>query len=264
MTAAVPGGLPAVVTWPLAIALAATLGSFLNVCISRLPHGGSVLTPRRSYCPRCQAAIRAYDNIPLVSFALLGGRCRDCRAPISWRYPLVEALAVAAGILVLWQLGPTWDGLRAFILTLALIAVTFTDFEERIIPDRITLPGIAVGLALQLYPSPGSGLLDGLLGLLVAGGLFYAIAWLSPKVFGREGMGGGDIKLVAMMGAFLGLKLVLVALYVGVLVGGALAVLGLALGLARLRQQIAFGPFLALGGVVAALWGRAILAWYLG
>jgi leader peptidase (prepilin peptidase) / N-methyltransferase len=264
VTAAVPGSLPAVVAWPLAIALAATLGSFLNVCISRLPHGGSVLTPRRSYCPRCQSAIRAYDNIPLVSFALLGGRCRDCRAPISWRYPLVEALAVAAGILVLWQLGPTWDGLRAFILTLALIAVTFTDFEERIIPDRITLPGIAVGLALQLYPSPGSGLLDGLLGLLVAGGLFYAIAWLSPKVFGREGMGGGDIKLAAMMGAFLGLKLVLVALYVGVLVGGVLAVLGLALGLARLRQQIAFGPFLALGGVVAALWGRAILAWYLG
>jgi leader peptidase (prepilin peptidase) / N-methyltransferase len=264
VTAAVPGGLPAVVAWPLAIALAATLGSFLNVCISRLPHGGSVLTPRRSYCPRCRSAIRAYDNIPLVSFALLGGRCRDCRAPISWRYPLVEALAVAAGILVLWQLGPTWDGLRAFILTLALIAVTFTDFEERIIPDRITLPGIAVGLALQLYPSPGSGLLDGLLGLLVAGGLFYAIAWLSPKVFGREGMGGGDIKLAAMMGAFLGLKLVLVALYVGVLVGGVLAVLGLVLGLARLRQQIAFGPFLALGGVVAALWGRAILAWYLG
>jgi leader peptidase (prepilin peptidase)/N-methyltransferase len=263
VTAAVPGGLPPVVAWPLAIALAAALGSFLNVCISRLPHGESVVAPR-SRCPRCQSTIRAYDNIPLVSFALLGGRCRDCRAPISWRYPLVEALAVAAGLLVFWQLGPTWAGLRAFVLTLALIAVTFTDFEERIIPDRITLPGTVLGLAFQLYPSPWSGLLDGLLGLLVAGGLFFAIAWLSPKVFGREGMGGGDIKLAAMMGAFLGLKLVLVAIYVGVLVGGVFAVLGLVLGLTRLRQHIAFGPFLALGGVVGALWGRPILAWYLG
>jgi leader peptidase (prepilin peptidase)/N-methyltransferase len=264
VTVAVPGGLPPVVAWPLAIVLAAALGSFLNVCISRLPHGGSLVTPRRSHCPRCQAAIRAYDNIPLVSFAVLGGRCRDCRTPISWRYPLVEALAVVAGLVVLWRLGLTWDALRAFVLTLALIAVTFTDFEEHIIPDRITLPGAAVGLAFQLYPSPWWGLLDGVLGLLAAGGVFYAIAWLSPKVFGREGMGGGDIKLAGMMGAFLGLKMVFVAIYVAVLAGGAFAVLGLVLGLTRIRQLIAFGPFLALGGVVAALWGRSILAWYLG
>jgi leader peptidase (prepilin peptidase)/N-methyltransferase len=264
VTVAVPGGLPPVVVWPLAIALAATLGSFLNVCISRLPHGGSVVSPRRSHCPRCQSAIRAYDNIPLVSFALLGGRCRDCRAPISWRYPLVEALAVGAGLLVLWRLGPTWDGLRAFVFLALLIAVTFTDFEERMIPDRITLPGAAVGLLFQLHPSPWSGLMDGVLGLLVAGGLFYLIAWLSPKVFGREGMGGGDIKLAGMMGAFLGLKLVVFAIYVAVLLGGVFAVLGLALGWTRLREHIAFGPFLALGGVVAALWGRQFLAWYLG
>jgi leader peptidase (prepilin peptidase)/N-methyltransferase len=264
VTLAVPGGLPPVVVWPLAIALAAALGSFLNVCISRLPHGGSVVSPSRSYCPRCQAAIRAYDNIPLVSFALLGGRCRDCRAPISWRYPLVEALAVGAALLVLWRLGPTWDGLRAFVFLAALIAVTFTDFEEHLIPDRITLPGALIGLAFQLYPSPLSGLTDGVLGLLVAGGLFYLIAWLSPKVFGREGMGGGDIKLAGMMGAFLGLKLVVVAIYVAVLVGGVFAVLGLAFGWTRLREHIAFGPFLALGGVVAALWGRQFLAWYFG
>jgi len=260
-----PGSLalPPAITWPLVVALAATLGSFLNVCIARLPRGESVVYPA-SHCPRCRAPIRAYDNIPLVSFVVLRGRCRDCRAPISWRYPLVEALAAAAGLVVLWRLGPSWEGLRALVLVLALIAVTFTDLEHRMIPDWITLPGILVGLAFQLYPAPWSGLADGLLGAVVAGGLFYAIAWLSPRVFGKEGMGGGDIKLAAMMGAFLGLKVVIVAIYAGVLVGGVSAVALLVLGLARFREHIAFGPFLALGGVVAALWGRPILAWYLG
>jgi leader peptidase (prepilin peptidase)/N-methyltransferase len=242
--------------------LAALLGSFLNVCIARLPRSESIVSPP-SHCPRCDAAIRAYDNIPLVSFALLGGRCRACRAPISWRYPLVEALAVAAGALVLWQLGPTWDGLRAFVFLLALIAITFTDLEHNIIPDWITLPGILVGLAFQLYPSPRA-VIEGLLGCLLGGGIFYAIAWLSPKVFGQEGMGGGDIKLAGMMGAFLGWKVVLLAIYVGILMGGLVGVLLLLLRLKRFRQYMAFGPFLALGGVVAVLWGHPVLGWYFG
>jgi len=254
--------LPPVITWPLAMVLAAVFGSFLNVCISRLPHGESIVAPP-SHCPRCGVPIRAYDNIPLVSFAVLGGRCRACRAPISWRYPLVESLAVVAGALVLWQLGPTWDGLRAFVLVLALIAITFTDLEHQMIPDWITLPGILAGLAFQLYPSPWA-VLDGLLGCLLGGGIFYLIAWLSPKVFGQEGMGGGDIKLAAMMGAFLGWKVVLVAIYVAVLVGGIGGGLLLLLGLRRFGQHLAFGPFLALGGVAAALWGRPFLSWYFG
>ncbi len=262
MAAVNPGGLPSVIAWPMAVVLAAALGSFLNVCISRLPRGESIVSPP-SHCPRCDTPIRAYDNIPLVSFAVLGGRCRACRTPISWRYPLVEALAVAAGVLVLWQLGATWDGARAFVFLLALIAVTFTDLEHHIIPDWITLPGILVGLAFQLYPSPRA-VLDGLLGCLLGGGMFYVIAWLSPKVFGQEGMGGGDIKLAGMMGAFLGWKVVLVAVYVAVLVGGVGGVLLLLLGLKRLGQHLAFGPFLALGGIVAALWGRPFLSWYFG
>jgi leader peptidase (prepilin peptidase) / N-methyltransferase len=255
-------GLPPVILWPLALALAAMLGSFLNVCISRLPRGESIVSPP-SHCPRCDTAIHAYDNIPLVSFAVLGGRCRGCRAPISWRYPLVEALAIVAGALVLWQLGPTWDGLRAFVFLLALIAITFTDLEHHIIPDWITLPGILVGLAFQLYPSPRA-VIDALIGCLLGGGIFYLIAWLSPKVFGQEGMGGGDIKLAAMMGAFLGWKVVLLAIYVAVLVGGVGGALLLLLRLKRLGQHLAFGPFLALGGVVAALWGRPFLGWYFG
>jgi leader peptidase (prepilin peptidase) / N-methyltransferase len=255
-------GFPPAILWPVAMALAAMFGSFLNVCISRLPLGESIVSPP-SHCPRCDTAIRAYDNIPLVSFALLGGRCRACRAPISWRYPLVEVLAVAAGALVLWKLGPTWDGLRAFVFLLSLIAITFTDLEHTIIPDWITLPGILVGLAFQLYPSPWN-VIDGLVGCLLGGGIFLAIATVSPKIFGQEGMGGGDIKLAAMMGAFLGWKVVLFAIYVGIVIGGVVGVALLLLRLKRFRQYMAFGPFLALGGVVAALWGRPFLGWYFG
>jgi leader peptidase (prepilin peptidase) / N-methyltransferase len=253
---------PGPVQWAFMVGLSALLGSFLNVCISRLPRQESVALPR-SYCPHCRTTIRWYDNIPLLSFALLGGRCRACRAPISRRYPLVEALAVGIGLLVLWRLGPTWDGARAYVLGLALLAVTFTDFEERIIPDAITLPGIVIGLAFQAYPRP-IDILDGVVGCLLGGGLFYAIAWLSPFVFGREGMGGGDIKLAAMLGAFLGWRLCLVGIFVGVLAGGLSASALLVLGRRRWGEYLPFGPFLALGGFVAALWGRPLLAWYLG
>lgn len=256
------GELPPGLAWSLAAALSALLGSFLNVCISRLPRHESIVLPA-SHCPACRAPIRPYDNVPLVSFVLLGGRCRACRAPISWRYPLVEALAVALGLLVLWRLGPTWGGLRLFVLGLALITVTFTDLEHRIIPDLVTLPGIAAGLLLQLHPSP-RGVVDGLLGVLVGGGIFYAIAWLSPLVFGKEGMGGGDIKLAAMLGAFLGVRLVLVGVFLGVVAGGVAGSLLLLSGSRRRGEYISFGPFLALGGFAAALWGRRILAWYLG
>jgi leader peptidase (prepilin peptidase)/N-methyltransferase len=262
VTATLSGGLPPVFAWTLVAVIAAVLGSFLNVCISRLPAGESIVSPP-SHCPRCQTPIRSYDNIPLLSFAVLRGRCRGCRAPISWRYPIVEALAVVIGLLALGSFGLSWDGLRVFVLGLLLVAATFTDFETHLIPDAITLPGIGLGLLFQLYPSP-RGLIDGLVGALVAGGLFYLIAWLSPKVFGREGMGGGDIKLAAMMGAFLGWKLVLVAIYFGVMTGGLCAVLLLVARQRRLGQYLAFGPFLALGGVAAAFWGRPVLAWYLG
>jgi leader peptidase (prepilin peptidase)/N-methyltransferase len=244
------------------VALAALLGSFLNVCISRLPRGESVVYPP-SHCPRCREPIRFYDNVPLVSFAVLGGRCRSCRDPISWRYPLVEALSVGIGLLVLWRFGTTWEGLRAFVLSLALVTVAFTDLETLLIPNRITLPGIAAGLLLRLHPSPRD-VVDGLWGALVAGGIFYVIMWGSPLVFGREGMGFGDVKLAAMMGAFLGLSVVLVAIFVGVVAGGVTAVILLLTGKRRLGEYLPFGTFLSLGGVVAAMWGHPILAWYLG
>jgi leader peptidase (prepilin peptidase)/N-methyltransferase len=160
--------LPPAVAWPFGIVFAALLGSFLNVCISRMPRGESIVFPA-SHCPVCNTPIRPIDNIPLLSFLLLRGRCRACRAPISWRYPLVEALAVAVGALVLWHLGPTWAGLRVFLFGLAMVAVAFTDLETRRIPDRITLPGIVA--ALVLAPD---GLSRGSLGAL-AGALAFGL-----------------------------------------------------------------------------------------
>lgn len=252
-----PGTLPVLLTWGFTVALAAVLGSFLNVCIWRLPRGESLVLPA-SHCPGCLASIRYYDNIPIVSFLFLGCRCRVCRMPISWRYPLVEALAVALGLLVMWRFGPSWEGLRVFVLGLVLIAVAVIDLETLLIPDRITLPGIVVGLATRAYPAP-QALLGGLLGCLLAGALFYAIAFLS-----RGGMGGGDIKLAAMLGAFLGWQLVSVAIFLGVLLGGLVGLALLLLGLKGRKDPVPFGPFLALGGLVSALWGGPLLAWYLG
>jgi prepilin signal peptidase PulO-like enzyme (type II secretory pathway) len=341
--------MPPSVLWPVGVILAALLGSFLNVCISRLPRGESVVLPA-SHCPGCRTPIRARDNIPVVSFLVLRGRCRACRTPISWRYPLVELGAVALGILVLWWLGPTWAAARVFVLALALLAVTVTDFETRRIPDRITLPGVIAGLVLAPEglsrgsagallgalafglittwrsraeasrpptgsPDPGGDPEDdvspaerrrldvlwaaawgGLLGrqlavvdldrltspggpiawrllgevdaavagCLVTGGLFFLVAWMSHLITGRTGLGGGDVKLAGLIGAFLGVGGGLVAAFVGIVLGGVTALALLVLGLRRFGEYLAFGPFLAAGGFVAALWGPALLEWYLG
>lgn len=260
-TVAAPGWPPAL-TWSLVVVVGAFLGSFLNVCISRLPQGESVVTPP-SRCPRCRTPIRYYDNVPLLSFALLRGRCRSCREPISWRYPAVEALAAGAAVLTWARFGPGWTGARALALTLLLLAVAFTDLETLLIPDRLTLPGIALGLALRAYPLPAE-LGDGVLGALAAGGLLLLVRSAGRVAFGREAMGLGDVKLAAMMGAFLGLAPVLVALFLGVLVGGLTAAGLLALGQKHRGDYLPFGTFLALGGILAAFWGRPLLAWYLG
>jgi leader peptidase (prepilin peptidase)/N-methyltransferase len=192
-----------------------------------------------------------------VSFLLLGARCRSCREPISWRYPVVEALSIGVGGVILWRFGPTWPGLRMFLLGLGLVAVTFIDLEHLLIPDRITLPGIAVGLLTALYPAPGQ-IVDALGGCLLAGGLFYLVALAS-----RGGMGGGDVKLAAMIGAFLGWQLALVAVFVGVLAGGLVGIGLLLGGLKGRKDPVPFGPFLALGGFVAAVWGAPLIRWYL-
>ena len=233
------------------------IGSFLNVVIARLPNGRSVVHPP-SACPACGGSIRWYDNLPVLSWLWLRARCRNCQARISWRYPAVELLTAVLFLLAGRRFGPALDLVAALLLLAALVAITSIDLDHQIIPDVITLPGIVVGavLAIALHPAAW---LETILGILVGGGLFLVIILASGG-----GMGGGDMKLGAMMGAFLGWKLVLVAILLGVFAGGAVAIGLLVTGTKGRKDPVPFGPFLALGAVVSLFWGKAILDWYLG
>jgi leader peptidase (prepilin peptidase)/N-methyltransferase len=234
-----------------------TVGSFLNVVICRLPEGKSVVTPA-SRCPRCETAIRWYDNVPLLGWLWLGGKCRACKAPISVEYPLVEATNGALWATIMWRFGPVVETPVYMALASALLTLTLIDLHHQILPDRITLPGIAVGLAASALLLP-VGLLPAVYGVFLGGGLFLAIAVLS-----RGGMGGGDIKLIAMIGAFLGWQSVLlttvVAATTGSLVGLALMV---AYGKGR-KHAVPFGPFLSVGALISLLWGTPLIDWYVG
>lgn len=251
-----------VVHYAVAGVLGALVGSFLNVCIHRLPRGESLIWPA-SHCPACAAPIAPYDNLPLLSYAALGGRCRACRGRISWRYPLVETANAASYVLVLWWFGATWAAAAYAVLLSALLAVTAIDLSHQIIPDVITLPGIGLGLLASGTVLP-TGWLNSLLGILVGGGLLWLVAWGSPYVFGKEGMGGGDIKLLAMIGAFLGWKPALLTIMVGAIAGSLVGLSLIALKALKRDQYIPFGPFLALGAVVALFFHEHIVHWYTG
>jgi len=238
----------------LAFILGTILGSFLNVVIYRLPRGESLVRPR-SRCPNCGAQIRAWDNIPIMSFLLLRGRCRACRAHIAWQYPLVE---LASGLLVLaaWLRDGSWlDVLAATFFLLSLLAVFFIDLAHHIVPNAITYPGIALALVL----AAGRGrLLESLLAALGAGAFFLLVAIVS-----RGGMGGGDVKLAAMMGAFLGWPSIVVALLIAFTSGATVGVLLIASGRRTRKDPIPFGPALALGGMVALFFAAPLVDWYL-
>lgn len=240
----------------------AVVGSFLNVCIHRLPRHESVVWPA-SHCPSCASPIAAYDNIPILSYLLLRGRCRACRALIFAQYPIVELVNGVGYGVILWQFGLGWSSAAYALLFSALLVVSAIDLSHQIIPDRITLPGIVLGLLCASTILP-VGLLDSVLGVLVGGGLLWALAWASPYLFGKEGMGGGDIKLLAMIGAFLGWKPVLLTVMVGALVGSVIGLGLITLKVIRRDQYLPFGPFLALGAVVSLLFYRELLTWYLG
>jgi leader peptidase (prepilin peptidase)/N-methyltransferase len=237
------------------------VGSFLNVCIHRLPKEESVVTPR-SRCPACGTPIRAVDNIPLLSFALLRGRCRACGNPISWRYPLVEALTgiLFAGTVARFEVTFLAASLLAFLC--GLVVVSFIDLDHQIIPNIITLPGIPLGLlaGLMLGEPP---ILERVIGTLVGAGFLYLVLFYGGALYGQEAMGEGDLNLIALVGAFLGWKAVALTILLGCLFG---STVGLALITARRlgrRQHIPFGPFLSLGAVVALFWGERLIAWYL-
>jgi leader peptidase (prepilin peptidase)/N-methyltransferase len=238
------------------VILGLIVGSFLNVVIARLPERRSLWGPR-SMCPGCGAAIAWYDNIPVLSFVALRGCCRSCGMAIAWRYPITEATTAVLFGVAYAVLGLIPELPVALLLLAALVAITGIDLQHQLIPDAITLPGIATGFLANLLTGRVSWL-DSLLGIVVGGGLFFIII-----VASAGGMGGGDMKLGAMLGAFLGWKLVLLATFIAVVVGGGLAIVLMAARLRGRKDAIPFGPFLAAGGVIGLLWGERILRWYL-
>ena len=244
----------------LAAGLGALIGSFLNVCIHRLPRCESIVWPG-SHCPSCGTSIAYYDNIPLLSYLWLMGHCRTCRSSISMRYPVVEAVNAAGYVMILARFGLTWTTVLYSALFSALLVVTGTDLTHRIIPNVVTVPGIVIGLlgAATVLPV---GLMNALLGVAIGGGILWALAWASPYLFGKEGMGGGDIKLLAMIGAFLGWKPALLTIMVGSLSGSLIGLSLIGLGLMKRDEYIPFGPFLVFGALVSMFFAQPLLEWY--
>ncbi len=245
----------------LAFLFGAAVGSFLNVCIWRLPLGESIVFPA-SHCPACGTTIRRRDNIPMLGYLLLRGRCHACDARISLRYPTVELLTGCTAMVLLYHFGLSPTLAVYGLFAGALIVITFIDIDHQIIPDVISLPGVVVGIVFSAIGC-GVPLVDSLIGSALGGGLLYLVAVGYHAWTGREGMGGGDIKLLAMIGAFLGWRGVLVTLILGSFSG---ALIGIALIFARgadSRLPIPFGPFLALGAACALFFGDALIRWYL-
>lgn len=247
------------------------LGSFFNVCIYRIPRNKSLVFPA-SYCPNCKKPIKPFDNIPVLSYLVLKGKCRYCKKSISSRYPTVELLTAILFAAAALKFGPTIPMLRAIIFISFLIAVTFIDLEHQIAPFRITIPGLIIGLATSfLLPEFISSSLIGML----LGALFVFLAWalwhyllssLFQAALGikqKEGIGWGDLPLTAMIGAFLGWQYLIVAIFAAVVCG---VIIGLILRMAKRNkpgQPIAFGPFLALGSLISLFLGNSIIYWYL-
>jgi len=238
------------------------VGSFLNVCIYRIPAGKSIVAPS-SHCPRCKTPIRFYDNIPLVSFICLKGRCRGCQAPISLRYPLVELLMGLFSLILLLRYGISTLYLIYLAFFASLTLVSFIDLPHRIIPDVISLPGIVIGLVISLL-HPQMSIKDSLIGVLLGGGSLYVVASVYHMVTKREGMGGGDVKLLAMIGAFIGWKGVLFTILCSSFVGSVVGVTLMLSSSADSKYAVPFGPFLSLGAIIYVLWGELLIAWYLG
>lgn len=244
----------------ISLAFGLVIGSFLNVCIYRLPIGKSIVFPP-SACMSCGAAIKPWHNIPVISWLMLGGHCHNCRAKISAQYPLVEALNGLLYVAALYRFGITLHALGAMLILSVLVVVTFIDLEHRIIPNAITLPGILVGLVAGPMLM-GTDVTDSVVGVLVGGGLLLLVGEVGRVVLGKEGMGLGDVKLMAMVGAFLGWKAALVSIFLGALFGSVVGVPLILLKVIERNTMIPFGPFLATGAALSMFFGDGMLAWY--
>lgn len=245
-----------------AFILGSVIGSFLNVCIYRIPEGKSIVSPSSS-CPHCSHRIRWYENIPILSYLFLRARCSSCKLHISLRYPAIEALSGILFALTLYYFGFSAATIIYWIFVAALVIITFIDLDHQIIPDVISLPGIVVGFGCSFF-IPSLSWLNSLLGILLGGGILLTIAWLYEKIAGREGMGGGDIKLLAMLGAFLGWKAILPVVFLASLTGTVVGVPLMLLQKGDSKLAIPFGPFLASAALIYLFWGQQIVRWYLG
>ena len=239
----------------------AIVGSFLNVCIIRLPKGESIITPG-SHCPQCNHPIKFYDNIPLISYLLLGGKCRYCKRSISAQYPLVEGTTAISSLLLFLKWGLSLSYFFYFSFVAALIIITVIDLYHQIIPDVISIPGIGVGLLGALI-IPHITFFNSLLGILLGGGSLFVVATLYQWFFKREGMGGGDVKLLAMIGAFLGWDAVILTILLSSLIGSITGIIIMVLKGKDFKYAIPFGPFLSLGAVIALFHKNEIISWYL-
>lgn len=270
----------------MSVLFGAMIGSFLNVCICRIPEGKSIVTPG-SHCPQCGKAIRWYDNLPVISFLLLRGRCRHCHRSISVQYPLVEGVTALLSLLLFMRFGPSLQYVIYFAFTAALVVITVIDLYHQIIPNVISLPGIAAGLLASWFlPNPAlmDGLLrglvfqaarigvnlsnhvafvDALLGIVLGGGSLLLVIHLYYWLRKAEGMGGGDVKLLAMVGAFLGWKAVIVTIIFSSFIGSVVGVTVMFWKGRDLKYAIPYGPFLSLGAMMALFYGEGLIVWYL-
>jgi leader peptidase (prepilin peptidase)/N-methyltransferase len=247
-----------------AFAVGTAVGSFLNVCIYRWPAEQSVLRPR-SRCPSCGQLIRWFDNIPILSWLLLRGRCRHCGAGISVQYPIIEAVTGLIWMSAALRFGWSIEALRSAVFLTILLGIALTDARELVIPDQFSLGGTALGLAFAAAPN-GISLRSALLGAAVAYSFFWLVKFTAEKLLKKPALGVGDIHMMAMVGAFLGLPGALLTMFVGALLGLVIGVpLSFARGqLAMLGTYLPLGTFLAMGGTVAHLWGMPLISWYLG
>ena len=253
--------LPQPVWLVFAAVIGACIGSFLNVVIYRLPLGQSLVSPP-SRCPKCDTRLNWYDNIPVFGWLLLRGRCRQCRNAISIQYPIVEAITALLFVLVVWltPAGPLL--VTRLLLVCILIALFGIDLEHQILPNSITLPGIVLGLLLSTIAPPGWR--DALIGVAVGGGILYAIAWGYYLWRREEGLGMGDVKMLAMVGAFLGWKAVLVTLVLASFSGALIGIGLIAAQRGNMKLALPFGTFLAVGTLAAMFVGDPLMAWYAG
>jgi leader peptidase (prepilin peptidase) / N-methyltransferase len=247
----------------LSVVLGLIIGSFLNVCIFRIPRNYSIVSPG-SACPACNEPIQPWDNIPVLSYMILAGKCRQCGEKISLKYPAIELLNGLLYAAVYLNFGPGWHLPMLFIFVSAMVVITFIDLEFQIIPDVITLPGIVLGLATAQFfltdpfaTNTTLGFVDSLIGCLAGGVAFYLIAVLS-----RGGMGGGDVKMMAMVGAFTGWKGVFLTTLIGSVTGSIIGIAMMIFTGAGRKTKVPFGPFLALGSLIALFFGNFILSWF--